>query len=48
MVIGGYLDGSYRIYRTDNPIQLIAAGKTAGPITKIHISQASDMMLIGT
>lgn len=48
MVIGGYLDGSYRIYRTDNPVHLIAIGSTLGIISKILITTDEDMIIMGT
>ena len=37
MVVGGYLDGSYRIYRT-NPLQLIKIGSARGQISCILIT----------
>ena len=51
-VIGGYLDGSYRVYRVDSGagITLVAGGKVelGGILTEICISKDSTLLVLGT
>jgi hypothetical protein len=47
MLIGGYLDGSWRIYRIANG-ELITHGQANGKITSMLVTKREDMILLGT
>lgn len=38
LIVAGYLDGSYRIYRTDNCSQIAIGKVSAGQITKMMVT----------
>lgn len=47
MLIGGYLDGSWRVYRTANG-ELLTQGQSTSKITCMLVTKKEDMILLGT
>lgn len=47
LVVAGYVDCSYRVYRTVNG-EVVATGTASSRVTCLLISQREDLILLGT